>query len=264
MNATQYPVILTYHSISEGDSPLKISPSLFAEQVEWLQSNAHVTSLAEVVSALVEGKPMRERTVVLTFDDGFRDFYSSAAPILRRFKLPGTIFLATGYCGGMSSWPGQPDGMCKEPLLNPREVSELAHEGFWFGAHSIGHPNLAALSATKAEAEIVGSKLRIHELTGQTAEFFAYPFGRWSLSVRNLVAKHYRGACATSAGVVEPDADPYALPRVDAHYVRDRSWFRRLFTGPFLTYLVTRRLIRRLRGQPEGSYARVRDSARRS
>ena len=89
MNATQYPVILTYHSISEGDSPLRISPSLFEEQVEWLRTNAHVTSLAEVVSALVEGKAVPERTVVLTFDDGFRDFYSSAAPILRRFELPG-------------------------------------------------------------------------------------------------------------------------------------------------------------------------------
>jgi peptidoglycan/xylan/chitin deacetylase (PgdA/CDA1 family) len=257
MKAAQYPVILTYHSISEGDSPLKISPPLFADQMEWLRTNGNVISLAEIVSALAERKLLPERTVALTFDDGFHDFYDSAAPLLLRLGLPATVFLATGYCGKKSSWPGQPDYMRGEQLLNSREVSDLAREGIQFGAHSVSHPNLTAVSAAEAESEIAASKAGILDLTGQAAEFFAYPFGRWNKLARDLVASHYRGACATSAGVVEPDADRFALPRVDAHYVRDPSWFHRLFTSPFLGYLRARRLVRRLRGQPEGTYSRI-------
>jgi hypothetical protein len=113
------------------------------------------------------------------------------------------------------------------------------------------------LSAEEAETEIVASKAGVLDLSGQTAEFFAYPFGNWNIVVRDLVARHYRGACATSAGVVEPDADRFALARVDAHYVRDPSWFHRLFTSPFLAYVRARRLARRLRGQPEGTYSRI-------
>ena len=103
MDAAQFPVILTYHSISEGHSPLQISPSLFAEQMQWLHANVRVAPLAEVVRALVDHRPLPERTVVLTFDDGFADFYSSAAPVLRRLKLPATIFVPTGLCGRTSN-----------------------------------------------------------------------------------------------------------------------------------------------------------------
>src|SRR5579859_7292887 len=106
--AAQYPIILTYHSISDGASPLKIPPGLFAQQMEWLHANARVSSLNQVVSALSQRKSLPERTVVVTFDDGFRDFYSSAAPVLRRLGLPATIFLPTNYCGRTNGWPGQP------------------------------------------------------------------------------------------------------------------------------------------------------------
>ena len=257
MRATLCPVILTYHSISDGDSPLKISPKLFTEQMEWLQANVRVAPLAEVVVALAERKPLPERTVALTFDDGFRDFYSSAAPVLRRLGLPATIFLPTGYCGRTNCWPGQPQWVAEEALLDWQQVAELAHNGFGFGAHSVNHVVLPALSVNEAEREIAGCKAQIEEHTGQRVDLFAYPYGRWSPAVRDIVSRHYRGACSTGAGVVEPDADPFALPRVDAHYVRRPAFFRTLFTGSFVAYLGARRLIRRIRNQPEGVYART-------
>ena len=257
MRAALCPVILTYHSISEGDSPLKISPRLFLEQMEWLRANVRVAPLAEVVVALAERKPLPERTVALTFDDGFRDFYSFAAPVLRRFGFPATIFLPTGYCGRTNSWPGQPDWVSKEALLDWQQVAELAHNGFSFGAHSVNHPVLPALSAEEAEHEIAGSKAQIEEHTRQRVDLFAYPYGRWSPSVRDIVSRHYRGACSTGAGVVEQDADPFVLPRVDAHYIRRTALFRMLFTGSFVAYIAARRLIRRIRRQPEGLYARA-------
>ncbi len=257
MGAARYPIILTYHSISEGDSPLKISPGLFGEQMEWLRANVHVAPLRDIIAAVAGRRSLPERTVVLTFDDGFRDFYSSAAPVLRRLGLPATIFLPTGYCGRTNRWPGQPDWVVEEALLDWQQVTELARDGFSFGAHSINHPVLTELSVDQVEYEIAGSKVQIQERTGQPVESFAYPYGSWSSAVREVVSRHYQGACATAAGVVERRADPFALPRVDAHYIRRPALFRMLFTTPFVAYVATRRLIRRTRRKPEGYYARV-------
>ena len=94
MGSSKNPVILTYHSVSEGNSPLKISPELFVQQMQWLQGNVRVVELSEVVDTLAGGRPLPERAVVLTFDDGFCDFYLSAAPVLRRLGLPGYHFSA--------------------------------------------------------------------------------------------------------------------------------------------------------------------------
>ncbi len=258
MYAAQFPVILTYHSISEGDPPLQISPSLFAEQMEWLHANVRVVPLGEVVGALRERKPLPERTVVLTFDDGYSDFHSSAAPVLRRLKFPATIFVPTGLCGGGANRSPRPSAwVSPQPLLDWNQVAALAKEGFSFGAHSITHPDLPSMSAEEAQHEIAGSKTDLEEHTGQTVEFFAYPYGRRSPAVRAMVQEEYLGACSTGAGVVEPDADPFALPRVDVHYLRRPAAFRMLFTAPFLAYVATRRFIRRIRHQPEGFYARV-------
>jgi peptidoglycan/xylan/chitin deacetylase (PgdA/CDA1 family) len=258
MDAAQFPVILTYHSISEGRSPLQIAPSLFAEQVRWLHDNVRVSPLADVVSALVARRPLPERSVVLTFDDGFSDFYASAAPVLRRLNLPATIFVLTGLCGMSNNWSGQDAGWINQhALLDRQQVAELAQQGFQFGAHGISHPVLSDLPAEEAKHEVADSKAELRDRTGQAVDFFAYPFGRWSPAVRAMVQEHYRGACSTGAGVVQPDADPFALPRVDVHYLRRPAWFRTLFTTRFLTYVAGRRFVRRMRGQPEGLYARI-------
>jgi peptidoglycan/xylan/chitin deacetylase (PgdA/CDA1 family) len=257
MTAAQAPVILTYHSISLGRSPMKIPPALFSEQMEWLKANARVLSLAEVVKALQHQQtPLPERSIVLTFDDGFRDFDSHAAPVLRQLELPATVFLPTAYCGRTNSWPGQPEWVDEEPLLDWEQIRKLAEQGISFGAHSMTHPVLSELSGAEAEREIVGSKREIEVRTGRAPEFFCYPYGRWNPAVRALVMENYGGACSTAAGVVEPDVDPFALPRVDAHYLRNPAWLRSLFTPRFRSYVLVRRWIRRLRGEPEGSYPR--------
>jgi peptidoglycan/xylan/chitin deacetylase (PgdA/CDA1 family) len=257
MSIADHPVILTYHSISEGRSPLRTSPQLFQEQMEWLKRNTCVVPLAEVVAALKEKGPLRPRRVAITFDDGFQDLYTQAAPVLRQLKLPVIVFLATGYCGRTNAWPGQPEWVDELPLLNWEQIRELAAQGVSFGAHTVTHPSLTELQISQAEREIAESKKHIEKATGRSAELFCYPYGRWNSSVQEIAKRYFRGACSTAAGVVKPGADPFALPRVDAHYVRHPAWYRLVFTHRFQTYLAARRLVRRLRRQPEGYYPRV-------
>jgi peptidoglycan/xylan/chitin deacetylase (PgdA/CDA1 family) len=257
MDAALKPVILTYHSISGGASPLEISPALFIEQMEWLKANARVVPLAVLPPMLAGGESFSPRVVVLTFDDGFRNFYSAAAPVLSRFGFPATVFLPTSFLGRTNAWPGQPSWVAPQPLMEWAQVRELAEQGISFGSHSVTHPDLTTLAAAELEQELGKSQREIESQTGRPAEFFCYPYGRWNSAVRAAAQRVYRGACCTGAGVVESDADPFALPRVDAHYVRSSVWFRRLFTRSFEAYIATRRMIRRLRRQPEGIYSRI-------
>ena len=257
MDEDSYPVILTYHSIAKGDSPIRIPPALFAEQMEWLKANAAVVPLANIVKALVSGAASPPRAVALTFDDGFRDFAELAAPILRKLELPATVFLPTAYCGGANDWPGQPKWVEPQPLMDWAQIRELAAQGISFGAHTRSHCVLTKVGSKQAEEEIKLSRSDIEERAHTTVTHFCYPYGAWNAAVRISVARHYEGACSTAAGVVARGADPYALPRVDAHYVRKPALFRSMFTRRFRAYVTGRRWIRRLRGQPEGNYARL-------
>jgi peptidoglycan/xylan/chitin deacetylase (PgdA/CDA1 family) len=248
MSARPGCVILTYHSIFEGTSPLKIAPRLFAEQMEWLKANARVAPLEEVVDCLTESKPLPARTVVLTFDDGFADFYTHAAPVLRRTRMPAIVFLPTAFCGGTNRWPGQPGWVEEQRLMSWDQLRELAEEGFSFGAHSVTHPDLCRTAEPALEREIAGSKSEIEQQTGHNVKFFCYPYGRSDERVRHAVSRHYRAACSTRTAMLAAGADLFALPRVDAHLVRHPAIFGNLFARPFPVYLGARRLVRELRG----------------
>ena len=241
-------VILTYHSISEGTSPLKIAPRLFAEQIEWLRSNARVAPLEEVVDYLAESKPLPARTVVLTFDDGFADFYTHAAPVLKQAHMPAVVFLPTAFCGGTNRWPGQPGWVEEQPLMSWGQVSELAEAGFSFGSHTVTHPDLSIVREPALEHEIAGSKSEIEQQTGREVKFFCYPYGHFNDQARQSVSRHYRAACSTHTAMLGAAVDRFALPRVDAHLVRHPALFRNLFALPFPVYLAARRLVRQIRG----------------
>jgi peptidoglycan/xylan/chitin deacetylase (PgdA/CDA1 family) len=256
MAAEQNPIILTYHSISGSRPPLAVSISLFSEQMEWLSRNARVVPLGDVANALKRHDQSPTKTVVLTFDDGYQDFYTEVAPQLRRWGFPATVFLPSAYCGQTNHWPGQPRWVDEKPLLTWPQVEELARERVQFGSHSVTHPDMTTLGEVDAEREMIESKREIEDHTGFPTEFFCYPYGRWNSRVRELVSRHFCGACSTAAGTVESNADPFALPRVDAHYLRNPARFQSLFSRRFLGYIALRRTIRRLRGRPEGHYSR--------
>lgn len=254
---SEHPVILTYHSISEGDSPLKISPALFAQQMERLaasESVINVASLSDLMDHWDDFDHLPPRTVILTFDDGYADFYTNAAPVLLKRKLPATVFLPTSYVGRSNAWPGQPSWVKEEPLMNWEQIKELAQASIDFGSHTVNHPDLTTLSPQEVERELAESKREIEQHTSRPVHHFCYPYGRWNQATRDATLRHYSSACSTIAGTVRNTEDAQLLPRVDAHYVRNPHWFRAMFTRRFEAYIAARRLVRRARRQPEGGY----------
>ena len=101
-------LVVTYHAIEPGDSPLCIEPSLFEEHVEALAAaSAAVLTVSELARAARDGT-LPENAVAITFDDAFASVARAAAPILERLGYPATVFAVVGHLGGANDWPTQP------------------------------------------------------------------------------------------------------------------------------------------------------------
>ena len=128
-------LILMYHSISRGRPDpwdLCVAPDLFGEQVQLLRDRYRVVSLAELRRALARDEPIA-RTVVLTFDDGYRDNLCVARPVLEEHGLPATVFVATAYVGsGRDFWWDELDAFCASAGVTTvelwKELKDLGHE----------------------------------------------------------------------------------------------------------------------------------------
>src|ERR1044071_9861840 len=143
--------ILGYHSLDRGGSVLSTAPGTFAEQMKILcDAGVKVISLSDVAEP-IGTYSNRANEVVITFDDGFRNVYEHALPILQTYGFPATVFLVTDYCEKANSWPGQTIRMDAEPLLRWREIQEMSRAGISFGSHTRTHPNLKKLSIQEVE-----------------------------------------------------------------------------------------------------------------
>ena len=239
--------VLTYHSLDDSQSVLSTSPAVFSEHMRILHDLGIATvSLAEAAQALLQGR-LPAPAVAITFDDGFRNTYELALPALARYGFTATVFLVTDYCERDNSWPTQPAGALRRPLLGWSEVRELSRAGLVIGSHTRTHPNLTRLSAGEAEAEMVESKRAIEHEIQRPVDAFAYPYGYCNETVKRLAAAHFTVACSTTLGFATSASDPLALERLDVYYVRSPALFRRVFAVEGRAYVRLRRLARDLR-----------------
>lgn len=237
--------VLMYHSLDQDGSVISIAPQDFDRQMRVLhEEGCRVISFSQLVECLQCGQAPPDRSVVITFDDGFSSVYWVAAPILAHYSFPATVFLVAGYCGDTNDWPSQPPGIPRMPLMTWAQVRELEGYGFDFGAHTFTHPRLDQLPSDRLEHELLDSKALIEDRLGHEVELFSYPYGRISQSGASLVAQTYRGACTTRLGLATAKSSPLAIERVDAHYVRPLPMFRALSGSLMPWYLGLRRSAR--------------------
>jgi len=128
-------VVLMYHRVNDVLEPsdLVVPVAKFRQQMKYLKENC--------------------KNVVITFDDGYRDNYLNAYPILKELGLSATIFLTTGMIGTDKKRPRYKD-MAAPDMLSWEEVREMAQNGITFGAHTVSHPHLAQLDYSQQKKEI--------------------------------------------------------------------------------------------------------------
>ena len=173
--------ILMFHRVVDTLEPdiLAVTPFAFAQQMAWLREEGwQVLPLKEALIRLEKGS-LPERAAAITFDDGYRDNYEEAFPILSRFGFPATVFPVTGFVLGESEHRRYRGRTPSVPYLTPSHVREMKSGGIDFGGHTHTHPLLPTLSPEAAHDEIMKAKKLLEEWTGEESTLFAYPNGAY-------------------------------------------------------------------------------------
>ena len=204
--APKYTVpILTYHSINYGKGSHFVTPENFTKQMEYIQKKGYkVITLDELVRSIKNKEPLKRNSVVITFDDGYKDNLEYAYPVLRKFGFPATIFLISGYIGN------------DKRFLNWDQARIMSKDNISFGAHTKTHFYLGSAKDEKVILdEVGGSKRRIEQEIGAPVDYFCYPTGGFNERVKEIVKDvGYQGACTTNRGQARFNSDVYELKRV--------------------------------------------------
>lgn len=170
----------------------------------------HSASLDEFTQAGAEAPP----GFMLTFDDGYRNVWRNALPILARHQVKAIQFLVAGHLGRQNDWDVAL-GEKPEPLMDEAQVRDWLAAGHSIGSHSLNHRILKKLSPADAREEIAGSKKRLEDTFGVPVRHFCYPSGKFSPRVRDLVGEAgYQTACTVEFGVNRPGQSPFELRRI--------------------------------------------------
>ena len=215
-------VILCYHGVTErvtrhpsDPAGLHIRSDRFEMQLDYLYSNYNVISLSEFLKARENNASLPDHCVVLTFDDGYRNFLTGALPRLTARDMPVSVFLITDRIQPenqtqRNQWSEFDD----ETYLSWSEIEELRRHGVEIGSHTCSHPKLPGIGPTEAERELRVSYETIATHLSQATMPLAFPYGLYSDSVLAMTrALPYTCALTTEAGLNSTVTDQFQLRR---------------------------------------------------
>ena len=235
MSAEQIPILM-YHSIDDSCSSrfrrFAVSPRSFKAHVRYLSDSGYQTlTVSELIEAMDGRAVMPPKPVVLTFDDGFADFYEAALPILTEFGQTVTLYVVSGAVGGSSAWlSGIGEGTRR--MVSWAQLDEIRRSGIEIGAHTATHAALDLLSLEEARQEIAVSKRDLQDRLGVDVSSLAYPFGYQNGAVRHIVQREgYSSACAVRYAMSSIADDRFALSRHIALDSWDRDAFAAILQG---------------------------------
>jgi peptidoglycan/xylan/chitin deacetylase (PgdA/CDA1 family) len=225
--------ILMYHGISDqlGDRhpyfETNTAPRVFAQQMRFLRERGYVTvDLPKALNTLTSGRTSEKR-VAITFDDGYRDFFTHACPILAECGFTATMFVTTGWMGNTRiRWNDR-------EIMTWKELREVHSLGIRIGSHSVRHPELYALQPEDLNSEIRKSKETLEDKLGIRIGSFSYPYA-FPDHDRQFVERlevlleacGYENGVSTIIGTAHGGDNRYFLPRLPVNSYDDLQFFQ--------------------------------------
>ncbi|MBO0686828.1 MAG: polysaccharide deacetylase family protein [Candidatus Dormibacteraeota bacterium] len=202
--------ILEYHYVRVNPNPrdqlgfnLSVTPENFAAQMDWLGIHGyHPIDLRDLRAYLAGQEDLPPQPVVLTFDDGYRDFFTTAWPLLREHDFKAVSYVVPGFLGGRN-------------YMTPEEVKELDLAGIEIASHTVHHFDLTKLDPGTLNLELQASRGYLEQLLGHPVLDFCYPSGKYNADVEAAVAAAgYQSATGEVDGTLHSLADRLAWTRV--------------------------------------------------
>jgi peptidoglycan/xylan/chitin deacetylase (PgdA/CDA1 family) len=246
--------ILMYHSLSdekEKSHPyyhVNTSPAVFDAHMHYLHENNYSVINLQDLEKSFETRDS-SKYVVITFDDGFCDFFTNAFPILKKYNFRATVFLPTGFIHNERlSFKGK-------ECMTWDEVRHLQSKGINFGSHTVTHLQLNNLNTKEIENEIKLSKNKIEDETGITVKSFSYPYAfpedkEFGITLRTLLKKcGYTNGVTTKIGTANKGSDTFFQPRLPANSDDDILFFRAKLQGAYNWLSKPQRFIKSIKGK---------------
>lgn len=237
-NRSSTAVMLCYHSVhADGPSFLSISPDRFERQLDVMRRRGWRSGSTADLEQLAAGVRPRDRRAFLTFDDGYRDTYTQALPILRSFGFTALVFLIANKTGGQPlEWIGlQADASAYPGVMVSMqwaEVEAMAEQGFEFGSHTCRHRRLTALGDEELTQELADSRRVLKARLGR-CDVLAYPFGDWDLRVALAAARAGYSFAFTLPFRGQAQSTLLSIPRLSVDHRDDPRRFGMKLTGAY-------------------------------
>lgn len=206
----KYVPILMYHHVMDSAAAkeilatnLNVPVSVFREQMDYLIGKGyHVVSLDELLAG-IRSNSLPSKPVVLTFDDGYRDFYEVVFPILKEKNLKATVFVISQFIGGSR-------------YVEWWQLKEMVGSTLVLvGDHTLNHPSVPKLSVDEGRNQIVSARKIIEENIGKKVDFFAYPYGSYNSAAEQILKENnFTGAVVTTNTNPQCSGLPYELSRI--------------------------------------------------
>ncbi len=203
--------ILLYHYVEHvrdrGDTiriSLNILPEVFDAQVKTLLDAGYTFITPSDLALVFDGKSiLPQKPVILSFDDGYRDFYTDVFPILKKYNVRAIEYVVTGF-------------LDKPNNLKRPQLAEIIGSGLVeIGGHTVDHSALASLSTDRMKFEIEQNKEDLEKEFHIHLVSFAYPYGSFDVrTLREVEQAGYKTAVTTLPGVDMKVKERYLLPRI--------------------------------------------------